>query len=66
MENNSFYFQYQDELKKLAKDISNQSITGGCKSFDEYRYQCGMVAGLNEAVVVLTEMVKKRRDQEDV
>ena len=44
--------KYQERIALLQDAIA----MGGCKSYDEYKYSCGQLRGLEAACLVVTDL----------
>ena len=52
--------EYKDRMKMLQEAVS----AGSCQNFEEYRYVCGQLRGL-EAACGIVEDLKKRMENSD-
>lgn len=44
--------KYKERIALLQDAVS----MGGCKSYDEYKYSCGQIRGLEAACLVVTDL----------
>jgi len=54
----------QKGLRKDMNDLADALASGRCKSFDEYRYTCGVLRGLYTAEEYLMDLAKKVEEAE--
>ena len=52
------------ELEKQKKDIAIPIVSGGLTTFESYKYACGKVQGLEMAISVIKDFVKKSHDED--
>lgn len=52
--------EYKDRIDMLQKAIGS----GNCISFDEYKYTCGQIRGLESACLTITDL-KQRMENSD-
>jgi hypothetical protein len=55
-------------LKQIDDDRETRSralVTGGAKSYDEYRHLCGEIQGLSRAHAYITDLVRKLERDDD-
>ena len=45
-----------DKYRERITLLQDAIAMGGCKSFDEYRYSCGQLRGLEAACLVVTDL----------
>lgn len=45
-----------DKYKERIALLQDAVAMGGCKSFDEYKYSCGQIRGLEAACLVVTDL----------
>lgn len=54
-------------LKRLREDresAANRLVTNGASSFDDYRYQCGVIAGLDAAADQVADVFKHLTEED--
>lgn len=59
-----FASHVRGELERRIQTLSQGIIDGGCKDFAEYRYRCGVIQGLNEALREIKDTERKLRDED--
>ncbi len=52
--------EYKERIAMLSKAIS----AGNCVSYDEYKYTCGQIRGLESACLTITDL-KQRMEKSD-
>jgi hypothetical protein len=52
--------EYKERIAMLSKAIS----AGNCVTYDEYRYTCGQIRGLESACLTITDL-KQRMEKSD-
>ncbi len=52
--------EYKERIAMLSKAIS----AGNCVSYDEYKYTCGQIRGLESACLTITDL-KQRLEKSD-
>jgi hypothetical protein len=52
--------EYKERIDMLQKAIS----AGNCSSFEEYKYTCGQIRGLEAACLTITDL-KQRTENSD-
>ena len=53
--------QIRDDMNNYADDLSG----GSCRTFDEYRYLCGVIRGLAQAERYLLDLQKAADEDAD-
>jgi hypothetical protein len=52
------------ELEKQKKDITIPIISGGLTTLEAYKYACGRIQGLENAITVIRGFVKKLHEED--
>lgn len=52
---------YQDRMKMLAEAIS----VGNCTSYEEYKFACGQIRGLEAACAIIQDLVSNLENADD-
>ena len=52
--------EYKERIAMLSKAIS----AGNCVSYDEYKYTCGQIRGIESACLTITDL-KQRLEKSD-
>jgi hypothetical protein len=52
--------EYKERIAMLSKAIS----AGNCVTYDEYKYTCGQIRGLESACLTITDL-KQRMEKSD-
>lgn len=55
---------FSRELEKRVLERMTKISVGNLASFDQYRFECGILKGLQEAIELLEEAIKKANDPE--
>lgn len=59
-------YEYLERQIKERMDIKKDEIAlGKCKDFAEYQKECGVVSGLNFALVEISDLTKANREDND-
>ena len=53
------------EMKERMTMLSEALAAGRAASFDEYRYTCGQIRGLESACAVITDLKKRMETSDD-
>ena len=53
--------QYKDRMQMLTEAIAR----GNCKDFDEYRFVCGQLRGLEAACAVIQDLTERLENSDD-
>ena len=53
--------KYKERINLLQDAIS----MGGCKTFDEYKYSCGQLRGLEAACLVITDLKSQLENSDE-
>ena len=53
--------KYQERIALLQDAIA----MGGCKSYDEYKYSCGQLRGLEAACLVVTDLKQSMESSDE-
>ena len=53
--------QYKDRMQMLTEAIAR----GNCKDFDEYRFVCGQLRGLEAACAVIQDLTERLEKSDD-
>ena len=63
MEKNLDYLlnEYNDRILLLQKAIS----AGNCLTFEEYKYACGQIRGLESACLTITDLKQRMENSDD-
>lgn len=60
---------FSEELKKKYREVLNEKAdalaNGGCQSFEEYKYHCGVIWGVALAESMLIELTKQATEGDD-
>jgi hypothetical protein len=60
----SFVEFFKQSLRAELNRIADNLADGNCKTFDDYRYQVGVVHGITYAEQVFEELVKQLQEKE--
>jgi hypothetical protein len=52
--------EYKERIDMLQKAVS----AGNCQNFEEYRYSCGQIRGLESACLIISDL-KQRMESDD-
>jgi hypothetical protein len=52
------------EIEKQKKDIAVPIVSGGLTTLEAYKYDCGRIQGLNIAIAVIKDFVKKLHEED--
>lgn len=50
------------QIRKDLNDFADDMASGGCKSFEEYRFLCGMLRGLDRAEAYIKDLAKQVKE----
>ena len=53
--------EYRDRINMLQNAIS----TGNCVNYDEYKYACGQIRGLESACLAITDLKQRMEKSND-
>jgi len=53
--------QYKDRMQVLTEAVAR----GNCKDFDEYRFVCGQLRGLEAACSVIQDLAERLENSDD-
>ena len=53
--------QYKDRMQMLTEAIAR----GNCKDFDEYRFVCGQLRGLEAACAVIQDLTERLENSDE-
>ena len=53
--------EYRDRINMLQNAIS----TGNCVNYEEYKYACGQIRGLESACLTITDLKKRMENSDD-
>jgi hypothetical protein len=53
-----------DEYKERISVLKQAVAAGNCQSFEEYKYACGQLRGLESACLIITDL-KQRLENSD-
>ena len=53
--------EYKERIAMLSKAIS----AGNCVSYDEYKYTCGQIRGLESACLTITDLIKRMENSDE-
>ena len=54
-----------DKYKERIALLQDAIAMGGCKTFDEYRYSCGQLRGLEAACLVVTDLKSNMENSDE-
>ena len=54
-----------DDFLKDIESHKEKLASAGCRTFDEYKYTCGLIQGLGRAVQAITDLAKKAEEADD-
>ena len=60
----NFFSHFKNQLKARQETI-RQAICSGVKDWDDYRYLTGKLRGLEETEQELTDLLKKKQEQNE-
>jgi hypothetical protein len=63
--NDTFPSRFEEALKDKAREIADNVIYGTCQDFQEYKYQSGVVRGLDIALETFFQIIKQTSQDED-
>jgi len=52
------------ELEKQKRDIVSPIVSGGLTTLEAYKYACGRIQGLETAIAVIREFIKKLHEED--
>ncbi len=53
--------EYKNRIESLQKAIS----AGNCLNFEEYKYACGQIRGLESACLTITDLKQRMENSDD-
>lgn len=53
--------QYQERMTMLSDAL----MRGNCASFEEYKYTCGQIRGLEAACAIITDLAQRLETSDD-
>ena len=53
--------QYKDRMQMLTEAVAR----GNCKDFDEYRFVCGQLRGLEAACAVIQDLTERLENSDE-
>lgn len=54
-----FYTRSRNEIKKIAREKAMALAHGGADGYSDYKHECGVIKGLDMALVVLEDVFKQ-------
>lgn len=54
-----FYTKYRSMLMQKAKERSIEIAHGQSETYADYKHDCGTIAGLNEALIMLDDLLQE-------
>lgn len=57
--------EHKHLVLKRIKEATNYLTQSKCTSFDEYKKQCGIIAGLRQSLDLMTEAIKTYTNDDD-
>jgi len=52
------------ELEKQKRDIASPIVSGSLNTFEAYKYACGKIQGLETAIAVIKDFIKKLHEED--
>ena len=59
MTDEPLYRKYKRKLQANANQLAIDLAHGQCDTYSDYKEMCGIVKGLNKAIVVLDELIEE-------
>lgn len=54
-----------DEFKERMQMLTDAVARGNCKDFEEYKYVCGQLRGLEAACLTVTDLAKRLENSDE-
>ena len=53
--------EYKDRMERLSESVAR----GNCKDYEEYKFACGQLRGLEAACAVITDLKQRLETSDD-
>ena len=60
-----FFKKFEEKLKAHAKGMALDLGQGKAESYGDYKYSCGIIAGLNQSLNVLDDVLREIKEEEE-